>query len=392
MHVAIVGAGLAGLSAADVLNRAGVRITVLEAGDEVGGRVRTDTVEGLRLDRGFQILLPAYPEVASRVDLAALDPRPLRRGAFVAHGGRRDLLADPRGGPAAWQGALHQTVLGAKDLAALGALTVRDWLAPADLLRRAVDRTTRADLARRGLSQDAIERVMLPFLAGVFLEPELTTSSRFFHLVWRCFARGGAVLPADGMVALPRQFAARLPAGALRLNSAVEEVLPDGVRLAGGERVTADAVVVATDGDTAHRLVPACPAPRWHGVTTWYFRPPESPLRDPALVVDADSGPLVNALALPGPVVQGSTVDFEATESDVRAHLGRLFRADAAGWDLLARYPIPRALPAMAAPHPMRRRTRFGERLHVCGDHRDTSSIQGALVSGRRVAEALLAG
>ena len=91
-------------------------------------------------------------------------------------------------------------------------------------------------------------------------------------------------------------------------------------------------------------------------------------------------------------MVQGSTLDFTATEGDVRSHLGRLFRTDTARWDLLARYAIPRALPAMAAPHPMRRRTRFGEHLHVCGDHRDTSSIQGALVSGRRVAEALLAG
>lgn len=395
-----MGAGLAGLSAADVLHRAGAGVVVLEAGDEVGGRVRTDSLDGVMFDRGFQILLPAYPEVAARFDLAALDLRPLRSGAFVAHGGRRDLLADPRGGPAAWQGAAHQRALGVRDLVALGALSARDWLAPAGLLRRGPDRTTRADLDRRGLSRAAVDRVLRPFLSGVFLESELTTSSRFFHLVWRSFARGGAALPAAGMAALPRQLAARLPVGAIRLGTAVAEVEAGGVRLAGGERVPADAVIVATDGSAAHRLVPDCPEPHWHGVTTWYFRPPEPPLRDPVLVVEGDRGPVVNALvvseAAPGyspdaPLVQASTLDPQATEAEIRAHVGTLFRTDAARWDLLARYAVPHALPAMTAPHRFRRRVRFGERLYVCGDHRDTSSIQGALVSGRRAAEAVLA-
>jgi phytoene dehydrogenase-like protein len=269
VDVVVVGAGLAGLSAAEVLSRNGVSVSVLEAGDDVGGRVRTDVVDGVRMDRGFQILLPAYPEVVRRFDLQALDLRPLRSGAFVHQGGRHDLLADPRSGRSAWQGAVAQQVLGVRDLVALGAVSARDWLGPDRAIMRSADRTTAEELTRWGLSDRAVDAVLRPFLSGVFLESSLATSSRFFHLVWRSFARGGAALPAEGMAALPRQLASRLPAGAVRSGVEVVRVLEGGVELAGGERVEADAVVVAADGNVAARLLPEVREPSWHGVTTW---------------------------------------------------------------------------------------------------------------------------
>ncbi|MDR6592262.1 NAD(P)/FAD-dependent oxidoreductase [Saccharothrix longispora] len=393
--VVVVGAGLAGLNAARVLARAGVASVVLDAGDEVGGRVRTDVVDGVRFDRGFQILLPAYPELAD-VDLDALDLRHFRPGAFVHRGGRRDLLADPRDGLHAIRGALGQRVLGVRDLVALAGISLRDLVGPVRAITSAPDRTTREELGR-WLSDDAVDTVLRPFLAGVFLERELTTSSRFFHLVWRSFARGGAALPALGMAELPRLLARGLD---VRLGARVVAVRSDGVELAGGERVAADHVVIATDGSAADRLWPGLGAPAWHGVTTWYFRPPAPPLRDPTLVVDGDGGgPVVNTAVLSevsrayspdAPLVQASVLD-EATEAEVRSHLGVLYGTPVTGWETLARYDVPHALPVANAPHPLRGAVRLAPRRYVCGDHRDTPSIQGALVSGRRAARAVLA-
>ncbi|HEX8869459.1 MAG TPA: NAD(P)/FAD-dependent oxidoreductase [Lentzea sp.] len=396
--IVVVGAGLAGLSAALELTAAGAEVTVLDAADEVGGRVRTDVEDGVRFDRGFQIMLPAYPEL-ERLNLDPFPLRYLRPGVFVHDHGRHDLLADPRSGPAAWDGFLRQHVLGARDVAAVARFSVPDAFGPVRPLFAAPEHTTRDALRRLGVTDRAVEAVFRPFLSGVFLERELTTSSRFFHLVWRSFARGGAAVPALGMGELPKTMAARLPAGTVRLESAVRAVRDNGVDLEDGERISADAVVVATDGTTAARLLPGLKVPRWHGVTTWYFRPPRSPLRDGCLVVDAGGGPVVNTAVMSevsrpysphAPLVQASVLG-QADERDVRVHLDRLYGTDTSGWEVLRRYDIPQALPAMTAPHRLKQAVRAGGRRYVCGDHRDTSSIQGALHSGRRAAHAVLA-
>ncbi|GAA3989985.1 NAD(P)/FAD-dependent oxidoreductase [Allokutzneria multivorans] len=398
-----MGAGLAGLSAAEVLASAGVEVQVLEASDEVGGRVRTDVVDGYRLDRGFQILCPAYPEVRTRVDLRALQPKAFDSGVLVSKDGRTHALTDPRTGPDAWREVFAQRVLGAGDLAALAALAGRDVFADERTLVTSHDRATRAELARWTVSGAAVDAVLRPFLSGVFLEPALETSSRFFHLVLRSFGRAAPVLPAEGMAALPRQLAARLPEGTVRVQTPVAEVTGNGVLLMDGERVTADAVVVATDGSVAAALLPELEPPRWNAVTTWYFSAPEPPLRRPVLVLDGTGGPVVNtvvlsevadtyapkdrALIAASVLGAGDTVD----EATVRSHLARLYGVDTGSWETVARYAIPRALPAMPAPHRLRKPVRLGDRRYVAGDHRDTSSIQGALVSGRRAARAVLA-
>ncbi len=394
----VVGAGLAGLSAALELTAAGAEVAVLEAGDEVGGRVRTDVVDGVRFDRGFQIMLPAYPEL-ERLDLGPFPLRYLRSGVFVHDNGRHDLLADPRTGSSAWDGVVRQHVLGARDFAALTRFSARDAFGAAGPLLTAPDRTTRDELRRLGVTDRAVEAVFRPFLSGVFLERELRTSSRFFHLVWRSFARGGAAVPALGMGELPKAMAALLPDGTVQLETAVRAVHDDGVDLEGGGRVDADAVVVATDGTTAAGLLPGLAEPRWNSVTTWYFRPPRSPLRDGCLVVDAGGGPVVNTAVMSevsrpysphAPLVQ-ATVLRQASEADVRAHLDRLYGTDTSRWEVLRRYDIARALPSMDAPHRLKQSVRAGGRRYVCGDHRDTSSIQGAMHSGRRAAQAVLA-
>ncbi|WP_018500332.1 FAD-dependent oxidoreductase [Parafrankia discariae] len=287
-------------------------VLVLESADDVGGRVRTDEVGGFLLDRGFQVLLPSYPEIRRQVDLPALQPRAFPRSVLLRDGVRSVPLGDPLQDVAALGGLVPGRALGAVDLAKLAATSARAALARPESIIAGPERTTRAELLAVGLSPGAVERVLAPFLRGVFLEGDLDTSSRFFRLVWRCFLRAAPVLPARGMAELPRQLAARLPPGTIRFGQRVVEIAEapgaNGpataglaeVRLAGGGVVRARAVVVATDGEAAARLLPGLRAPHWHGVTTWYFSAPAPPMRGGALVLDARAkpGPVVNTVVL----------------------------------------------------------------------------------------------
>ncbi|MGW5718985.1 FAD-dependent oxidoreductase [Amycolatopsis sp. NPDC003865] len=397
MDVVVVGGGLAGLSAARRLRRAGAEVTVLEAGDAVGGRVRTDVVRGFRLDRGFQVLLPAYPALRRLTDVAALRPRPFTRGTIAMTGSGRRWLAGPWHGLPAVRGAAAFAVRRPADGARMAALAAKDVLA-AD--RTDTGRSTAEELRRWGLSPSTVEEVLRPFLAGVFLDPALATSSRLFHLIWRSFLRGGGALPAEGMQALPDQLAAGLT---VRTGVEVDAVTEDGVRTRDGEEVRARAVVVATDGDVAARLLPGVEAPGWHAVTTFYYRAGTSPLRSPTLLVDGLDDLLLNTAVLsevsPAYAPEGSALISASVpdradpglEPRVRQRLARIYDTDTRGWDLLETYAIPKALPVFGPGAPLRRPVRIGPGRYVCGDHRDTPSVQGALVSGQRAAAAVLA-
>lgn len=401
--VVVVGAGLAGLSAAESLSARGMDVALLEGDDDVGGRVRTDVVDGFLLDRGFQVLSPAYPEVVRQVDLAALRPFPFLRGVHLNTGGRDHLLAGPRESPLALPYLLRTSAMSITDVAMLAALSARDLAVTTRSVVAGRARTTRAELARWGLSAGFVDSVMKPFLAGVFLEDRLVTSSRFFHLVWRCFCRAAPVLPAEGMGALPRQLAARLPRGSVRCGARVSEVDGGGVRLDSGERVRARAVVVATDGTTAAQLVPVVREPQWNAVTTFYHRVDRAPRRSRALTLDptrrilntvvlSEVAPSYSpdSTALVGTSVLGVPADLSAAERGARERLGSLYGTSTRDWEFLASAAIERAVPAMPAKHPLRRTVRIQRGLYVCGDHRDTSSIQGALFSGHRAAAAVV--
>jgi phytoene dehydrogenase-like protein len=409
MAVVVVGAGLAGLAAARHLSRHGVDATVLEASDAVGGRMRTDLVDGYRLDRGFQLYNPAYPAGARVLDHAGLDLRPFVAGARIVstRGGRRhvDRVADPRRQPSWAVPSLKARIGSPVSTARFGAYAVSRAVRSVESLRREPDVTTEEALRRAGADRTLMERVLRPFLSGVFLEAELSTSRRFLDVVLKSFVHGTPGVPAKGMQRIPEQLAAGLD---VRLGHRVSSVAAQSVDVAGGDVHRAQAVIVAADPPTAARLVPDVPAPVGRSVTTWYYRPDGAPqaLADgqAVLVLDGDGrGPLVNTVVLThaapdyapagSALVSASALGLwtdPADENAVRQHLEWLYGVPTKGWELIASYPIPYALPAMPVPLNFRKPVRTASGVYVAGDHRDTSSIQGALVSGRRAAAAVL--
>ena len=396
--VVVVGAGLAGLACARRLTRAGVTATVIEAAGSVGGRVRTDRVDGMLLDRGFQVHNTGYPEAVRVLDHGALDLRRFSAGALVRVGDRLRRVGDPRRTPT-WTPATARAPIGSlKDKLLIASLAAQAGLLSADALLSRPETTTRAALRSRGLSDEAVDRFFRPFLSGVFLEDELETSSRFFDLVWRSFVRGSQCVPSAGMQAIPEQLARGLD---VRLDSPVERVRAGSLVLQ-GERVQARAVVVAAAAPDAERLLPGLDVPPQRRVTTHYHLAPERPVAEPAIVLDGEgSGPVANTVVLTNAapsyapsrhLVSSSVVSGDASEPVVRAHLARLYGVDTAGWEHVATYDVRAALPSQAPPMGrFVKAVRLEPGLYVCGDHRDSASIQGALVSGRRAADAVLA-
>jgi phytoene dehydrogenase-like protein len=412
VDVVVVGAGLAGLTCARRLAEAGRDVMVLEASDAVGGRVRTDLVDGFRLDRGFQVLLTGYPAARRWLDLAALDLRAFSPGVTVRRAGRFRRLADPLQAPFDGLRGAASGIATPADGARLLAWRRRVTGRPGHELATAPARTTRQLLLERGFSPTVVASFFRPFVAGTFFDPGLTTSSRVTELVFRAFFRGEVAVPALGMQQLPAQLAARLPAGTVRTGAPVAEVGDGEVRLADGGTVRAGHVVVATEAPAATALLgdrlPDRPAPG-RGCVTVYYRAPASPVGGPHLVLDADDTGPVTTLAVLSDVAptyapHGAALVSVATaglpragEGDhdraVRRQLRGWYGDQVGSWEHLASYRIayaqprqePRDLPSL------RRRVRVGARTWVCGDHRDTGSIQGALVSGRRCADEVLA-
>ena len=401
--VVVVGAGLSGLAAARVLVAAGVQTTVLEASDAVGGRVRTDVIDGYRLDRGFQVLDTGYPELRRVADFDALHLGAFTRGAKIRQGSRLHTLADPLAHPTmslASAGAPGSLL----DKVRFGAMAGRDAVAPGSVVRGLGELSSYDELRKWGISDRFIDAFVRPFFAGVFLERELATSSRFMHLLLRSMARGSQALPAAGMQALPEQLAAGLPAGTVRLGERIASVDADGVTLTSGVRLAARAVIVAVEPSAAANLLPGLNIPRMHGVTTLYHCMPDSPLREPTIVLDVDrpdlcTNTLVVSEAVPSyapagrSLVQTSIVGVapDDVEGAVRERLAQVFGTDTREWEHLATYRIAEALPEFLPGSPLTRAARVATGLYVCGDHRATPSQQGALVSGRRAATAVLA-
>jgi len=406
--VLVVGAGLAGLACARRLAEAGTDCLVLEASDAVGGRVRTDEVEGFLLDRGFQVLLTAYPEARRVLDYGALDLRAFYPGALVYTGGRFHKLSDPWRHPFDAVGLLFSPLGSIADKARLAALRHHVRVGTWDDLAARPETTALEALRRAGLSRTVIDRFFRPFLGGVLAGRELTASSRMFESVFRAFAHGDVCLPSRGIGAIPAQLREGLATDAVRLGAAVERVEGGGVVLVGGERLAARSVVVATEAPAAARLAGLAAVPAGRGLTCVYFAAERAPHQEPILMLDGDgSGPANNVVvpsvvapsyAPPGAALVSASVlgvpaqGDAALEAAVRAQLTRWFGPGVARWRHLRTYRIPFAQPEQAPPAltPWRRDVRIRRGLYVCGDHRDNASINGALESGRRAAEAVL--
>ena len=399
--VVIVGAGLAGLSASRYLTAAGCDVHVLEASDGVGGRVRTDHVDGFTLDRGFQILLTAYPELKKQFDVDALNLQPFDPGALVWINGKGKVFSDPLRRPKSFVATAIAPIGSVVDKIRLATLRLSVTRGNGAALLSHPDITTAKMLSGRGFSPKMIQRFFTPLVGGIQLDPQLTASRRMFDVVFRMLNQGDAVVPAAGMSAISEQLASHTPAEKIHLATRVVSATKNGVVTENGHTISAKVVIIAVEGPAASTLT-GIPPVQSRSVSCVYFASTSAPTNKKLIILDGTGqGPVLNiavmsniapsyapegqhliAAALPGCI--GDDV-----EDIARQQLQTMFGTQVESWRHLRTYRIAHGQPDQSPPFTPKKKQHLDNGIFVCGDHRDTASTQGALFSGRRCAEAV---
>ena len=408
--VIIIGAGLAGLSCARILQKHRINYLLLDGAEKVGGRIRTDIVDGFQLDRGFQVLQTAYPDAKEILSYPDLKLKSFFPGAMIRYQDKFHRLADPFRDLYTAAKGLFSPIGTLKDKLLVGMLRTQVAFGTLEKLLQKPEVTTLQRLKSFGFSDVIIDRFFKPLYSGIFLENELSTSSRAFDYNFRMMALGDICLPSEGMEAIPRQLLTMLDPAKIKLNSKVASLSENKVALASGETLSAPKIVLAVDQPQACKLLEVTVAPKMKTVTTLYFSASKAPTTAPILFLNAQSsGPVMNmcvptnvckSYAPVGKELISCSVlkhDFASEEmlfQKVLEQMKQWFGNEVDAWKHVRTYKIINALPNQKPPladvssKPMQ----VLKGLYQCGDYGGIASIQTALQSGRLVGEALAQG
>lgn len=382
--VLVVGAGLAGMSAAIHLQNAGRSVTVIESSDRAGGRVTSDHIDGYICDRGFQLINSKYPALIDLDVVKDLDFILAPRVIEVSMGSERIALGDPRVAPFS---ALHRGT---------GSMVEKKNFLQFVLSKIKKEESIAQALKAAGCGS-TYERVLRPFLQGVFLSDPENVDARYGHLIIKSFVTGAPGVPKYGVGQLSQALASRVHN--LQLNMRAERLSGNTIQTSAGEFVGTD-VIVATDATTATQLLELTDVAPMVGCITWYHSTENNPSGSGRLVVDGQNrGPVINTVVMSdisaaysptGKHLISSTTDLGVTESEVRRHLATMWGAQTRDWQLVAKYEIPSALVLHSVGRSLSQTTKLSEHLYVVGDHRTVPSQQGALFSGTLAAQLIL--
>ncbi|XP_022876411.1 phytoene dehydrogenase, chloroplastic/chromoplastic [Olea europaea var. sylvestris] len=419
--VVVIGAGLAGLAAATRLQAEKIPFLLLDASDAVGGRVRTDFVDGFILDRGFQIFITAYPQAQKLLDYRSLNLQKFYSGAQVYYDGGFHVVADPLRHFSDSLQSLANPIGSVVDKILIGLTRIRVLTQSDDEILTAKEVKTIDLLRKIGFSDSIMDRFFRPFFGGIFFDRELETTSRLFNFIFKCLALGDNTLPANGIAAIPEQLAGKLDPNSVLLNSRVVTINQESeegitVSLQNGEVIRSElGLILAVEEFEAVKIL----AGKWdpgrmkkpvRSTVCLYFSMDSEkvPVKDPVLFLNGSSRGIVNNMffatnvaqsyAPPGKALVSVSLiglyddvsDEELVERVVKEMSGWFGEAVVGSWSYLRLYRIAFAQPNQCPPTDLRKNPRVYPGLYICGDYVTSATFDGALVSGWRAVEALL--
>ena len=406
--IIIIGGGVAGLTAALYLERQGLEVLLLESSDRVGGRIKTDQIDGYLLDHGFQVYLTAYGEGLKTLELDKLNLKKFLPGAHL-------LL--PTHKIATFVDPLRSPSYVLKSLAA-PAGDIGDKLSLFSLSRRLCKKRNKAIfeqdnvpthtiLKNYGLDDQLIQTFIRPFFAGIFLESSLQTSRRMFDFVMKMFTKGDAAVPAGGMEAIPKQILSKLVSTSVLTHHEVIAIKDNKVECSNGKTYHGDKIIVATDAGKLTASISGRPNTSWHGVSCLYFSADEAPYKESLIGLVSKPGQVVNNIAVMSNVcetyapagkaliaVSCNTIlsDSKDTVLAVQKELSAWYGAKVMEWNFLKMYTIPKALPEQSSvSYDLDiQKSKINDHVYMIGDHMVQSSINGAMRSGRQLADHII--
>ena len=398
----VVGAGLAGLTAAKVLSQSGREVLLLEKSDGVGGRVRTDQYKDFLLDRGFQVLLTAYPELPKHLNLSLLRLHSFESGATIFSDGHFSKVGDPFRNVSSIMSTAFTKTIGMQDKIKL--LKLRNSLIGRKKIyfQQKDDKRILETFEELGFTSKAINSFFKPLVGGIQLDPSLSGSTRLCFLVLKMLFIGDAAVPSRGMGAISEQLSKQINESSIRLTSPVDKVEGKKVILESGESFLPSNLIIATEGPATAKLL-GQESPLSRSVSCIYFSASQAPSSSKAILLNGEkNGPALNVAIMSNispsyskngkaliAVAIPNTIKPDSMEN-VLIQMRKWFGDSVDSWEHIKTYSIEHGQPDLRPGDPFRKSIKNSEGVYICGDHRDTPSIQGALVSGRRAAEICL--
>ena len=396
----IIGGGISGLIAARVLEEHGLSATIIEATDRLGGRVKTDVVDGYSLDHGFQVLLTAYPAAKKYLDFDALELQEFLPGSAIFKNGKQKIIGDPLRNLSLLLPTLFSGIGTVNDKLKILALNRRLKKKSIQNIFAEKEQTTHVYLENIGFSEAIITNFFTPFFSGIFLENKLETSSRMFEFVYKMFGEGNAALPKDGIQAIPKQLFEKLKSTTYVFNTKVKSVENGSIKLESGETLKSNFTIIATQ---ASGLVSNLKnqATLWKSCDTLYFEVAKREIKKPLIGLIAMHNALINNIfyhtslqtsatatkeLLSVTVIDRQNLTNKQLVTEVQKELKELCNIDSCTF--IKQYNIPMALPNLQdiQYEMLPSETRLTETIFLAGDTQLNGSLNAAMIAGERAA------